>query len=267
MGSSLRMESHWSATSATRAYLDTIKLCNDHKRRCKSWKTQEPGSNEFVSALAAGMRAKLIVEVASTASPSTIALAAAARQTGGRLVCILPEPVLSESKRAIKDSGLRDLVEFKTGDPSKLLPRYENIDFSLVDCKNKSYKRLLSLIDVNPRRSVVVANNLESESTGLEGHVRGMLEERVAVRSVKHPIGKGMEVTMIGTSNGSEIEKQDWGGGGGGGGGGLVTTSGATSSHRVEKRGGSVERGVDRSKWVVEFDEESGEEHIFRVPK
>ncbi|EXB62179.1 hypothetical protein L484_017566 [Morus notabilis] len=247
----------WSATSATRAYLDTIKLCNDHKRRCKySWKTPEPGSNEFVSALAAGMKAKLIVEVASTASPSTIALAAAARQTGGRLVCILPEPVLSESKKVIKDSGLRDLVEFKTGDPSKLLPRYENIDFSLIDCKNEDYTRLLSLIDVNPRRSVVVANNLVGESTGLEGHVRGMLEERVAVRSVKHPIGKGMEVTMIGT-NDLDVEKRDWGGGG----------SSASASCRVRKSGGSMKRAVDKSKWVVQFDEESGEEHIFRVPK
>ncbi|KAJ6675218.1 DUF1442 FAMILY PROTEIN [Salix viminalis] len=172
----------WSATSATRAYLDTLKLCGNHKKRYDSWMTKEPGSNEFISALAAGMKAKLIVEVANGVSPSTVALAAAARQTGGRLVCILPEPVPAESKKVIKDSGLKDIVDFKTGDPSKLLPNYEKIDFSLVDCKNDEYTRLLKLIDVNPRRSVVVANNLA---------------------------GKGMEVTMIGKSN--DIEKRDWG--------------------------------------------------------
>ncbi|KAG5231468.1 hypothetical protein IMY05_014G0076200 [Salix suchowensis] len=161
----------WSATSATKAYLDTLKLCGNHKKRYDSWMTKEPGSNEFISALAAGMKAKLIVEVANGVSPSTVALAAAARQTGGRLVCILPEPVPAESKKVIKDSGLKDIVDFKTGDPSKLLPNYEKVDFSLVDCKNDEYTRLLKLIDVNPRRSVVVANNLVGEKKGLGGHV------------------------------------------------------------------------------------------------
>lgn len=49
-----------------------------------SSQTQEPDGNEFISALAAGMSAKLMVEVTSDVSPSTVALAAAARQTGGK---------------------------------------------------------------------------------------------------------------------------------------------------------------------------------------
>jgi predicted O-methyltransferase YrrM len=217
-------------------------------KQCDSWKTQEPGSSEFVSALAAGMRSKLIVEVTSGVSPSTIALAAAARQTGGRLVCILPEPVLLESKRVIKDLGLKDLVEFRTGDPSELLHNYENIDFSLVDCKNDDYTRFLKCLDVNPKRSVVVANNLVGEKKGLQGHLRGM-KDKVVVRSLKNPIGKGMEVTMIGKKE--EIDKKNWVGGG------------ARSGMAI--RSASM-KGTCKSKWVVKVDEESGEEHIFRVP-
>ena len=53
-------------------------------------KSIEPESPELISALAAGMNAQLIVEVSSAPSATTIALAAAARQTCGRLVCILP---------------------------------------------------------------------------------------------------------------------------------------------------------------------------------
>jgi predicted O-methyltransferase YrrM len=201
---------------------------------------QELGSNEFVSALAAGMKAKLIVEVTSSpASSSTIALAAAARQTGGKLVCILPEPVLDESKESIKNSGLKDQVEFRTEDPSKLLPRYENIDFSLVDCKDESYAMLLNLLDVNPVRSVVVANNLVGDRKGLEGRVRRK-DEKVAVRSVKHPIGKGMEVTMI--SRNGEIDHKRH----------------VRDYHHARKR--------NKSKWIAKFDEKSGEEHIFRLP-
>lgn len=126
------------------------------------------------------MRSKLIVEVTSGVSPSTIALAAAAKQTGGRLVCILPEPDLAASKTIIKDVGLKDLVEFRTGDPSTLLQNYENIDFSLVDCKN-DYTQLLKLLDVTPRRSVVVANNLVGKKKGLEGHLRSGMKEKVVV--------------------------------------------------------------------------------------
>ncbi|KAM1140849.1 hypothetical protein FF1_040849 [Malus domestica] len=227
----------WSAASATNAYFDTLKLCNDYGRQCGSWKTQEPGSNEFVLALAAGMNAKLIVEVTSTVSPSTIALGAAAKQTGGKLVCILPEPVLDESKKVIRDTGLKDSVEFKIGNPSELLSNYENIDFSLVDCKNDEYTRLLKLLDVNPRKSVVVANNLVGERKGLEGHL-GVRGKRVPERSTKNSIGKGMEVTMIGKN--TEVGKGNW-------------------------RGGSKRRS-GKSKWIVKVDKQSGEEHIFRVP-
>ncbi|KAM2483471.1 hypothetical protein ACFX1W_041097 [Malus domestica] len=227
----------WSAASATNAYFDTLKLCNYYGRQCGSWKTQEPGSNEFVLALAAGMNAKLIVEVTSTVSPSTIALGAAAKQTGGKLVCILPEPVLDESKKVIRDTGLKDLVEFKIDNPSELLLNYENIDFSLVDCKNDEYTRVLKLLDVNPRKSVVVANNLVGERKGLEGHL-GVRGKRVSERSTKNSIGKGMEVTMIGKN--TEVGKGNW-------------------------RGGSKRRS-GKSKWIVKVDEQSGEEHIFRVP-
>ncbi|KAJ4827848.1 hypothetical protein Tsubulata_012994 [Turnera subulata] len=237
----------WSATSATDAYLDTLKLrCND-KWRCDSRVTREPGSNEFLSALAAGTKAKLIVEVTSGVSPSTAALAAAARRTGGRLICILPEPNLAESKQVIKDLGLKDMVEFKTDDPYKVLPNYEKIDFSLVDCMNEEHTRLLKLLDVNPRRSVVVANNLVGENKGLGGQVRGM-EDKAVVRSMKHLIGKGkgMEVTMIEESN-DFVDKKD------------------QCPQPQMLRCDVNRKNHCSSKWVVKVDEESGEEHIYRV--
>ncbi|KAL3743639.1 hypothetical protein ACJRO7_018844 [Eucalyptus globulus] len=240
----------WSATSAKGAFLDTIKLCSDHRiRPSNSWRpvTPELGSTEFISALAAGMKAKLMVEVASGVSPSTIALAAAARHTGGKLVCIVPEPVLAESKRVIKDTGLKDMVEFKTGNPFELLPKYKNIDFSLVDCNSEHNADLLKLLDVNPSKSVVVANNLVGKTKGLEGHVKGVPNE-VAVRSTKHPIGEGMEVTVI--KKADEPQKNDGSGGG--------------NDHEAEEGGPAKTK---NSRWIVRVDAKSGEEHIFRVPR
>lgn len=196
------------------------------------------GSCEFISALAAGVKAKLIVQVTSQTSPSTIALAAAARQTEGRLVCILPEPVLDESRQVINNSGLEEQVEFRTEDPSDLLPTYENIDFSFVDCKLEGYAGLLNLLDVNPTRSVVVTNNLVGDRRGFKGCVRG--KDGNVAKSLKYRIGKGMEVTMISKKLLSDRKRC------------------AAHRHRCRKR--------NKSRWVAKIDEESGEEHIFRVP-
>ncbi|KAK7349425.1 hypothetical protein VNO77_06785 [Canavalia gladiata] len=230
----------WSPKFATMAYLDTLQLCNNHKRQYGPWRIQEPGSNEFVSALAAGVKAKLIVEVASHISLSTIALAAAARQTGGRLVCMLSESVLDESKEVISNSGLKDQVEFRTEDPSKILPYYDNIDFMHVNCKDENYTRFLNLVDVNPTGSIVVANNVgDGDKKALRRYLRGKYE-KLTIRSLKHPLGKGMEITSI--SKNDDIDK---------------------------RLGDREDCGNKRKKssWVARFDEESGEEHIYRVPQ
>ncbi|KAL0283274.1 UNVERIFIED_CONTAM: hypothetical protein Sangu_2899000 [Sesamum angustifolium] len=240
----------WSPSSATNAYLDTLKLCSKCKKECSSCETRVPESNELISALAAGMSAKLIVEVTSEVSPSTVALAAAARQTGGKLVCIIPEPKLDKSQKAIDDSGLSDMVEFKTGDPAEALRNYENIDFSLVDCKSNDYERLLKKLDVNPKRSVVVANNLLEGDKGLKGHVKGV-GNKTKVRSLKHPIGEGMEITMIGRSN--DFGRRE-------------KAKSGSYCIRPERKGGIVKK-TDKSRWIFQVDEKSGEEHIFRMPR
>lgn len=199
------------------------------------------------------MSAKLIVEVTSEVSPSTIALAAAARQTGGKLVCILPESELFKSQKTIEDLGLRDMVEFNTGDPAEVLLNYENVDFSLVDSKADDYDRLLQTLDVNLKRSVVVTSNLleGGKGMGLGGCLKGV-EKTTKVRSMTHPIGKGMEVTMIG--KGSEHGK--WG-----------RSKSGSYSIRSERDEGVGKKMDVKSKWIFKVDEVSGEEHIFRIPR
>lgn len=187
------------------------------------------------------------MEVSPEASHSTIALAAAARQTGGRLVCILPqEESLAPSKEVIEESGLDDMVEFQVGDPTELLPKYENIDFSLVDCNNETYKDVLKMIDVNPRKSVVVANNLKEGREGLSMDVPSSKDGMV--RSEKHMIGNGMEVTMIGRNAGMGWLKKNKEGG---------------SNVGPEKR----RRPRRKIRWVKKIDEQSGEEHLYRLAK
>ncbi|MCE3215535.1 hypothetical protein HAX54_002743 [Datura stramonium] len=220
--------------------------CSKQNENCSSCGTQEPDSNEFISALAAGMSAKLMVEVTSEVSPSTVALAAAARQTGGKVVCIIPKQKLDKTQKVIEETGLNDMVEFKTGNPVDVLPNYENIDFSLVDCKTKNYDTLIEKLDVNPERSVVVANNVEGRK-GVRGKLKKVVKNEVKVSSIKHPIGKGLEVTMI---EGSK----------------LVSPNHDHGHQRGAEKKGKVKLS-DKSKWVFEVDENSGEEHIYRMEK
>ncbi|XP_068649604.1 uncharacterized protein [Aristolochia californica] len=102
----------WSAQSPTNAYLQTLKM----GKKCK-----EPDVSEFISALAAGNSAQLMVEACDgAAGATTLALAAAAHETGGRVVCILPGfHELQQSKETLGAEATG--VEFVVGDASTLL--------------------------------------------------------------------------------------------------------------------------------------------------
>ncbi|XP_047163975.1 uncharacterized protein LOC124833517, partial [Vigna umbellata] len=203
--------------------------CENKKREDGIWRVGNPESNELISALAAGMKAKLIVEVTSCVSLYTIALAVAARQTAGRFLCFIPKSLLRQSKEAIMNSGLADQVEFRTEDPSKLLSLYHNIDFFLVHCRDDNYTRLLNLVDVSMKRSViVVAKHVLCDKKGLRWHIRGK-HEQPEVRSLSH-LGNAMEVSRICMNDDSDKKRR-------------------------------------KSLWIAKFDEESGEEHIYRVPQ
>lgn len=207
----------------------------------------EPETNEFVSAMAAGMNCQLIVEVTLSVSPITIALAAAARQTKGRHICILPEPFLTESSLFIKESGLAHFVDFVIGDPSEILARYNSIDFAVMDCRIVDYAELLKQLDVNLKKAVIVANNLRRGEKGLAENLKWAKDQKVSVKSLRHFIGKGMEVMTIGMRDDQSLHRK------------ILTSGGG---HERFRSNNTMKR---KSHWVKKVDEISGEEHIFRV--
>lgn len=159
-------------------------------------------------------------------------------------MCIIPEKKLDKTQKVIEETGLNDIVEFKTGDPVDILPDYEKVDFSLVDCKTKNYDKLIEKLDVNQERSVVVANNVQGRK-GVRGKLAKVVQNEVKVSSTKHPIGNGLEVNMI--------ERNRLG-------------SHNHGHQREEKKKGKVKLS-DKSKWMFEIDENSGEEHIYRMKR
>ena len=81
----------------------------------------EPDTAEFISAIAAGNNAKLmVVACASAAGPTTLGLIAASHQTGGQLVCIVKGlQELHLSKQTLNKNSKH--VEFVVGNAQHLL--------------------------------------------------------------------------------------------------------------------------------------------------
>jgi predicted O-methyltransferase YrrM len=162
--------------------------------RDKRHRNLEPASAEFVCALACGCGARRLLEIGGSSGLSTIALAAAARQTGGRLVSIEIEPRRQdESRKRLEGLGLADRVEFVLGDAGKALERYGDLEFALIDCEKEDYVRFLGMLRL-ARGAVVVGDNILSH--GLWEYVRAV-RSYSGVESVTLPIGKGLEVSRF----------------------------------------------------------------------
>ena len=156
----------------------------------------EPPSAEFISALAAGISARNLVEIGGSSGISTIALAAAARHSGGKLTSIEIEPTRQrEAKQIIVGLGLADYVEFIGDDAAKVLPRLAPANFVLIDCEKEDYVRFFNMLKLAPGAVVVADNILSHDLTEYVALVRQRGHESITL-----PIGKGLEVTRLGRS-------------------------------------------------------------------
>jgi predicted O-methyltransferase YrrM len=175
----------------------TVKISQDARdlpqaQRCRNL---EPDSAEFICALAAGVRATALLEIGGSSGISTIALAAAARQTAGRLVSIEIEPERqAESKRTLADLGLADYVDYVLADAGTVLARYADLQFVLIDCEKDDYVRFFDQLRLAPGAVVVADNIVSHDLRDYVTHVRAV----PGIQSVTLPVGKGLEVSRVG---------------------------------------------------------------------
>lgn len=152
----------------------------------------EPDVAEFVSALAGGSGARLMVEARSDpAGPTTQALVAAAQQTGGRVVCILSSPDHLQPSLEFVGSNSSP-IEFTVGDAFALLSNdYKGADFVLLDCRLRDEERVFRAAQAAVAEAcggLVVANNaFDCEN------LRGSGGARVDLL----PIGGGLRVWRV----------------------------------------------------------------------
>jgi predicted O-methyltransferase YrrM len=174
----------------------TVKISQDARdlpqaARCRNL---EPDSAELITALASGSHATRLLEIGGSSGISTIALAAAARQTGGRLVSLEIEPARqAESKRTLGDLGLAEHVDYVLADAGTVLHQYDGLQFVLIDCEKEDYIRFFDLLRLAPGAIVVADNILSHDLWEYVQHVRRV----PGLESVTLPIGKGLEVSHL----------------------------------------------------------------------
>ncbi|CAI9768223.1 unnamed protein product [Fraxinus pennsylvanica] len=185
----------WSAENATKAYLRTMRMGE---------KAKEPNGVEFISALAAGNNAKImVVACAGAADSTTLALVAAAQQTGGHVICILSsiqDHYLSGMTQGVNAGR----VKFVTGDVKNLLMNdYKEADFVAVDCNLENYEAIISSIQESPRcnNTIVVGYNAFCKESWRNSPLCSELL----------PIGEGLLLIRIAAkknTNGSGLKKR-----------------------------------------------------------
>lgn len=184
----------------------------------------------------------MVVACAAAADSTTVlALVAAAHQTGGRVICIVPSHEhLTASKIALGNIAAHK-VQFMVGEAQELLlDQYcEAADFLLIDCNLENHEEILRSVQEGRKQNngtVVVGYNAFSS--------RGScwLSSSCGSKTQLLPIGEGLLVTRFG-----------------------ITETSSTPSPRYGSSRNSNMGKMVKSRWVVKVDKCTGEEHVFRV--
>ncbi|KAL5081108.1 hypothetical protein RYX36_009529 [Vicia faba] len=176
---------YWSAENATKAFLSTLKMAQ---------KAKEPSVAEYISALAAGNNAQLmVVACAAAADLTTFALIAAANQTNGNVICIVPnnEDLLA-SKYFLGEYSNK--VKFMIGKEAQELDVLNKADFVVIDCNLMKHEEIVKLIQIgdgNKKKGVVVVGY---NAFSCKGSWRSCGSKTQLL-----PIGEGLLVTRFGS--------------------------------------------------------------------
>jgi predicted O-methyltransferase YrrM len=158
-----------------------------------------PAVGRLLYLLARAKSRPLIVEFGTSLAISTIHLAAAARDAGGRVITAEQEPRKIERARAhLVEAGVADVVELRAGDALQMLADLPApIDFLFLDGWKRLYLPLLRVVE--PRLApgaLVVADDTLRFADDLRpflAHVRGEGNGYVAIEM---PMDDGLELAI-----------------------------------------------------------------------
>ena len=159
----------------------------------------DPATAQLLGVLVRAGRRTRLLEVGTSNGYSTLWLAWAARQTGGRVVSI----DLSPDKHALADAnlrraGLRDLVQLHTGDATQVVAALPGpFDFVFFDADRRSAPAQLTLLlpKLVPG-ALVLHDNALSHPDEIAGYLAAV-RARPEFDHLVVPVGKGLSLAYL----------------------------------------------------------------------
>lgn len=161
-----------------------------------------PNTATLLNLLAKESKAKRILELGTSYGYSTVWLAEAARENGGKVTTLELSTEKSESARAaLAKAGLDVYVDFKVGDALQILKELHGpFDFVLVDLWKNLYVPCFDLFlpKLAPGALIVADNMLEPPMARADAETyRAHVRESGRFDSILLPVGSGIELSRL----------------------------------------------------------------------
>jgi len=159
-----------------------------------------PATGQLINLLAKEASAQIILEVGSSYGYSTIWLAEAARETGGKVISLESHSDKQQHARAsIQKAGLDGVVDFRLGDARDSLRKMkERVDFVLLDVWKDLYIPCFDLFYTRLKPGALIAadNMIVPESSRRHADAyRRHVRTKPGIQSVLLPVGCGIELS------------------------------------------------------------------------
>ncbi len=159
-----------------------------------------PQTGRLVNILAKGAGARSLLELGTSFGYSTVWLAEAARETGGRVVTLdLARHKQDYARTMLDRAGLADQVDWRTGDALEILKELDGpFDFVLLDLWKDLYIPCFDLIapKLAPRAIIVADNMLRPEYSRADADAyRAHVRRHPGMESVLLEVGSGIYVS------------------------------------------------------------------------
>jgi predicted O-methyltransferase YrrM len=159
-----------------------------------------PATGQLINLLVKEAKAQTILEVGSSYGYSTVWLAEAARETGGKVISLEIRPQKQEHARAsVREAGLDSFVDYRLGNAVESIAKMnESPDFVLLDLWKVLYIPCFDLFypKLKPG-ALIAADNMtypESAREHAEAY-RKHIRTKAKIDSVLLPVGSGIELT------------------------------------------------------------------------
>jgi predicted O-methyltransferase YrrM len=161
-----------------------------------------PATGQLINLLAKAAKAQVILEVGSSYGYSTVWLAEAARETGGKVISLEVHSEKQQHARAsLEKAGLAGFVDFRLGDARESLAGLDaKIDFVLLDLWKDLYIPCFDLFYPKLREGALIAADnmiLPEESRENAEAYRKHVKSRADIQSVLLPVGSGIELSRF----------------------------------------------------------------------